>query len=130
MRDLQDLNDLTMQRESSLLTTYWFNHRDDLSGLALRRGSLNSLFQAAFHLPPSCRGTSLIRKRPPPLGPPQDHRHRSTIESQEKVVSDERGTPVGGTLHLPSSSGRDVSIGSWMGPPQGERAPRVGPIIL
>ena len=41
------------------------------------------------------RGTSLIRKCPPPLGTPQGPRHRPTVGSYGGAVSYERGTPVG-----------------------------------
>ena len=40
------------------------------------------------------RGTSLMRKCPPPLGPPWGPRHRSTVGFFGGAVSYQRGTPV------------------------------------
>jgi hypothetical protein len=42
----------------------------------------------------SCRGTSLIRKRPPLLGPPYGPRHSFAAGSYGKAFSYERVTPV------------------------------------
>ena len=41
------------------------------------------------------RGTSLIRNRPPPLGPAEEPRHGPTVGSYGVAVSYERGTLVG-----------------------------------
>ena len=41
------------------------------------------------------RGTSLIRNRPTPLGPPQEPRHGPTVGSYGMAASYKRGTPVG-----------------------------------
>ena len=40
------------------------------------------------------RGTSLIRNRHPPLGPPQEPKHGPTAGSYGVAVSFKRGTPV------------------------------------
>jgi len=40
-----------LQRQSSLLTTYWSGSTDVFDGPASRHGSLNSLFQVALYLP-------------------------------------------------------------------------------
>ena len=59
---------------------------------------------------PLYMGTSLIRNSPPPLGPPYDPRHRSTVGSLEGAVSYERGTPVSLVKEAthPSRASRDV----------------------
>jgi hypothetical protein len=50
------------------------------------------------HLVRACvwfyRCTSLIRNRPPPLGPPYEPRHGPTVGSHGVALSDKRGTPV------------------------------------
>ena len=62
----------------------------------------------------SYRGTSLIRYRPHPLGPPEDPRHSPTIGSYEGAVSYERGTPV----HLYSKRNAQTQV------PAGLETPR------
>ena len=53
------------------------------------------------------RGTSLIRTRPPPLGPPWVPRHSPTVGFQGGAFSYERGTTVSETAsHCRVSSGR------------------------
>jgi len=42
----------------------------------------------------SCRGTSPMRNRPPPLGPPYEPRYGPTVGSYGVAVSYKRGTPV------------------------------------
>ena len=44
-------------------------------------------------------GPPRSQEPPPPLGPPEGPRHSPTIRSNRGLVSDERGTPVGGARH-------------------------------
>jgi len=86
------------------------NHRDDASGPASRHGSLNSLFQVAFHLP-SSNGIPVGRDRDAGEGRLRDlervpvaHQHHNLFGAEEEGLgwNIEKALPLGESGHPPA----------------------------
>ena len=121
-----------LHSHSSMLSVTWVCVAGDVGGAA-RLTSCRRLPTRTFNGPAShwYRGTSLVRKRPPPPGPAEGPRHSPTVGSYGEAFSYERGTPVhtrGGDLEQASAlvplqgylahktpPPHDPAVGPWLG---------------